>query len=568
MGKLNEINNRSDFANLINVPIQKLTFILYKKKVENLYSSFSIPKKSGGYRRIYSPHEDLLDIQKKIARLLATQKNVFQEENRIKLNISHGFEKNKSIITNAKIHRNKRFVFNVDLENFFESFHFGRVKGYFEKNKNFQLPTEVAVILAQLCCYQGVLPQGAPTSPIITNLICNILDLRLLKLAKKYRLDYTRYADDLTFSTNDRHFLDLKNAFYYELNGEIKKAGFKLNEKKSNFQYKDSRQMVTGLVVNKMINVDRNFYKETRAMAHRLYQTGSFTIDNEEADIKQLEGRFAFINQIQWYNNRIDNEKHNFRSLNTKEKQYQALLFYKYFFANNKPLIITEGKTDIKYLKSALKKYYNEYPELVTKDEKNNYDFKISFLRRSKRLRYFFDLSLDGADTLTDFYKRFMSNSYPEKGAINYLMHFKKMSENKPKNPVIWIFDNEIANKDKPICKFINGVKLTEYKKECLKSSQQTLLHDNLFLLTNPLSNGAEECEIEDLFSEDVLKKEINGKTFCRDKKVDPEKYYGKEIFSNFIVNEYERIDFENFKPMLDNLTLIVRNYRSDSVIP
>ena len=202
MIKLKNVKNRKEFAEFIGVPLQKLTYVLYIAKIDNLYTSFQIPKRSGGVRTINAPQKDLLDMQKKLAKLLATHKSIVQEENHIKLNISHGFEKNRSIITNAKIHRNKRFVFNVDIENFFDSFHFGRVKGYFEKNNNFELPSEVATIIAQLCCYKGVLPQGAPTSPIITNLICNILDIRLLKLGKKHNLDYSRYADDLTFSTN------------------------------------------------------------------------------------------------------------------------------------------------------------------------------------------------------------------------------------------------------------------------------------------------------------------------------------------------------------------------------
>ena len=148
-------------------------------------------------------------------------------------NISHAFEKRKSIITNARIHRNKRYVINLDLENFFDSFHFGRVLGYFEKNKNFMLPHEVAVALTQLVCYQKHLPQGAPTSPIITNLICQILDFRLLKIAKKYKLNFTRYADDLTFSTNDKKFLDLKEHFFKEITTDILRAGFSVNNRKT-----------------------------------------------------------------------------------------------------------------------------------------------------------------------------------------------------------------------------------------------------------------------------------------------------------------------------------------------
>lgn len=121
---------------------------------------------------------------------------------------------------------------NIDLENFFESFHFGRVRGFFTKNKNFLLPSEVATVIAQLSCYEGKLPQGAPTSPIISNLICGILDYRLLKVAKKYKLNYTRYADDLTFSTNDKNFLNLQTKFHEEISKELIQAGFKINEKR------------------------------------------------------------------------------------------------------------------------------------------------------------------------------------------------------------------------------------------------------------------------------------------------------------------------------------------------
>lgn len=92
----------------------------------------------------------------------AFSKENIWDENGIKPNISHGFEKEKSIITNAKIHRNKRYVLNLDLASFFDSFHFGRIQGYFEKNNHFKLPHDVAVILAQLTCYQGRLPQVLP----------------------------------------------------------------------------------------------------------------------------------------------------------------------------------------------------------------------------------------------------------------------------------------------------------------------------------------------------------------------------------------------------------------------
>ena len=109
-----------------------------------------------------------------------------------------------------------------------------------------------------MTCYQGKLPQGAPTSPIITNLICNIFDVRISKLAKKYRLDYTRYVDDLTFSTNNKEFLNIKNIFFEELEKEIINAGFNINKRKTRVQYRVSRQEVTGIVVNKKLHVSRD----------------------------------------------------------------------------------------------------------------------------------------------------------------------------------------------------------------------------------------------------------------------------------------------------------------------
>ena len=208
MKKFCDIQSRNELADYLSVPRNKLTHILYVKKPDSYYTTFEIPKRNGETRTICAPSGDLKTLQEKLSNMLWLYQKSIWEEKGIKPNISHAFEKEKSIITNAKIHRNKRFVLNLDLENFFDSFHFGRIQGYFEKNNSFKLPHDVAVVLAQLTCYQGRLPQGAPSSPIITNLICQPLDTYLLRIAKKYKLDYTRYADDLTFSTNDKHFVE------------------------------------------------------------------------------------------------------------------------------------------------------------------------------------------------------------------------------------------------------------------------------------------------------------------------------------------------------------------------
>ncbi|WP_414150580.1 retron Ec67 family RNA-directed DNA polymerase/endonuclease [Acetobacterium carbinolicum] len=585
MTKFNELKTRNDLARILNVPIKKLTYILYKANVDNLYSSFEIPKKNGEPRKINAPADELKDIQRKLAKVLWEHQQLINKTKHKKNNISHAFQEEKSIITNAIVHKNKRYVLNLDLKDFFDSIHFGRVKGFFEKNNDFKVSTEVATVIAQLSCYKGQLPQGAPTSPILTNLICNILDYRISKIAKKYRLDYTRYADDLTFSTNNRSFLSVYEDFSTKISQEILSAGFSVNESKTSLQFRDSKQVVTGLIVNKRINVDRNYYKKTRAMAHSLYTSGSFEINTNVATMNQLEGRFSFIDQLEKFNNSVDNENHTFFKLSAKEKQYQKFLFYKYFFANEKPLVVTEGKTDIRYLKAALKNLYNEYPDLITKTERG-FQFKISFFKRSKRARYFLNVALDGADTMQQFYKY-----YHDEDSVNYPNYneiFKECGSVMPKQPVLLIFDNELGATGKPINAFISNIKLsrnenkelkkkTDENKENKKKLEKQLIEqkrdelkeelkkeltanvlDNLYLITNPLVDGKTECEIEDLFEEKVLKHKINGRSF--DRKGEKKDCYGKDDFSKFIEKNYKSIDFSKFRPIFNCLNKIVSN--------
>ena len=570
---INDLTNRNELAVFLGVPLKKFTHILYVKKPEFYYSSFTIPKKNGDARQINAPTGDLKSIQHKLAQKLWDHQQSIWEEKAIKPNISHAFEKKKSILTNAKIHRNKRFILNLDLENFFSSFHFGRVRGFFIANNSFKVSEEVATVIAQITCYNQCLPQGAPSSPIITNLICQILDYHILKLAKKFRLNYTRYADDMTFSTSDKSFLDTKNNFISKLTLIVKSAGFSINDSKTRLVYKDSQQKVTGLVVNKKISVNRAYCRETNAMAYNLYKNGSFHINNEEGKIAQLEGRYSFINQIDRYNNyvdrqlywtneKIDNQldrftsrinvsKHNFKALNGRERQYQKFLFYRYFYGNDKPLLLTEGKTDIVYIKSALKSLYSNYPTLITKKNNGQFEFHISFLRRSERLLYFFDYSFDGADAMQKIY-----NYYSGKfGMPNYYEYFKKFG--KAKKPVFLIFDNEISSKEKPLYKFSNHCRLSKTQKDELSSKLivNVINESNLFILTNPMPDGYNESEIEDLFDSSVLSHQISGKRFSRNSDSDASQYYGKEVFSKFISSNYQRIDFSNFNPMLEKIS-------------
>lgn len=557
MKKFNEIQSRNDFADLLKIPLSSLTYLLYVLKPDNCYNVFSIPKRSGGEREISAPNKRLKSVQTAVAMELWRYIKNIPDFNRSA--VSHAFTKKKGIITNAAIHRNKRIVVSFDLNDFFPSIHFGRVVGFFEKNRHFKLPHAVSLIIAQIACHNGSLPQGSPCSPIISNLICQILDYRILRLAKKYKLDYTRYADDLTFSTNWKGFVDAETCFYSDLSVLISKAGFTINEAKTRTVFRNSRQTVTGIVVNKKLNINREYYKETKAMAHNLYSKGSFVINGKEGTINQLEGRFAFIDQIELYNNRIDGNRHNYRNLCGRELEYRKFLFYKYFYAADKPTLITEGKSDELYIKAALRKMFLMYPSLINKKADGRFEYKVRFLKRSKRLQYFFGFSPTGADAMTELRKCFIDES----NSTSLFSFFNRICASGQIHPVIFIFDNE-TERDKPLKKFLNQKPATsEVDKEFLQNNLYlNIIKDSkLFVITNKLVSGKSEAEIEDLFSENTLSTEIGGKSFCRKDNFDESKFYGKAFFSKYIYKNYESIDFSNFIPMLDALNNIITTY-------
>ena len=557
---MKNIKTRNDFAKFIGVKLQTLTYLLYIKKIDNCYNTLEIPKKNGDTRTICVPNKNLKKVQKKLYNKLSTYYDEIKTQNNFTSKISHGFEKNRSIVTNAEVHKNKRYVVNLDLLDFFPSINFGRVRSYFIKNNYFEINDDIATILAQLTCYKGTLPQGAPTSPLIANMICNIMDIRILKIAKKYRLDYTRYADDLTFSTNNKYFLNDYDKFLEDIKNIIHRSGFELNSKKTRLLFSNSRQEVTGLVVNKKISVPKEYYKNTRAMAHSLYKNGYFLIDDEVGTIEQLEGRFSFINQTNLYN--IDNKKKDMWHLNSKEKQYQKLMIYKTFYANEKPLIITEGKTDVLYIKAALKKYYKYFPNLITKKDNGNFVFHVNFFKRKQKHSYYLNLVKDGADTIKNIYSNCYIKTKNNKN-ITTVHDFKKLRGERETNPVILIFDNEmVSNKDRPLKKFLNEIKVNASQKDKLKENLYINICDNLYLCTYQLNNKeACEIEIEDLFPADVLEHEINGRKFSKKDSTHDNGFYGKNEFSQYVYSNYESIDFSNFISLLSAINEIIELY-------
>jgi hypothetical protein len=167
--------------------------------------------------------------------------------------VAHGFKRGRSIITNAQQHRHRRWVFNLDLKDFFPSINFGRVRGFFLKNRDFALQSRVATVIAQIACHGDSLPQGSPCSPVISNLVANVLDMRLVKLASESGCTYSRYADDLTFSTNKKNFppdiallAKTKPGQNHKwipgsaLKKVIQRTGYRINSRKNRMMYRHS----------------------------------------------------------------------------------------------------------------------------------------------------------------------------------------------------------------------------------------------------------------------------------------------------------------------------------------
>ena len=260
-------------------------------------------------------------------------------------------------MTNATPHRSRRYVFNVDIKDFFGSINFGRVRGFFLQDKSFALSPNVATVLAQIACYENQLPQGSPCSPVISNLIGHILDINLVRLAATAGCTYSRYADDLTFSTNNLGFPKSVatqregDAHTWvagrELERLILRSGFEINPSKTRMQYRSSRQEVTGLVVNRKVSTSKEYRHSVRAMVHRLLNTGTFSIGSNApaagetvalveaaSSNNQLQGKLAFIEQVDSYDRKIHVRQlpRNGQSRAGRDRLYHDFLMFHLFF--------------------------------------------------------------------------------------------------------------------------------------------------------------------------------------------------------------------------------------------
>lgn len=281
--RLKEIENPEDLLTLLNEIKKELAgdkvipftmrkmMVLCNPKKKNRYNLFYIPKKSGGDRAINVPNGNLKWFQLCLNEIL---KAVYTPSPN-----ATGFTKGKSVVTNAQIHVGNNYVFNIDLKDFFPSIKQPRVWKRLQLPP-FNLKREVANIVAGLCCIEEqvfttenkvsnnyCLPQGAPTSPILTNAICDNLDRRLNGLAKRFGLKYSRYADDITFSSMQNVYQE-GSEFRVELERIIEGQNFKINTQKTRLQHRSQRQEVTGITVDVKPNVSKKYIKDIRALLH------------------------------------------------------------------------------------------------------------------------------------------------------------------------------------------------------------------------------------------------------------------------------------------------------------
>ncbi|RJP33165.1 MAG: RNA-directed DNA polymerase [Phycisphaerales bacterium] len=226
---------------------------------EQSYTTFTIPKRGGGQRRIQSPDRALKIMQKRILRRVLSGLTVHPA--------AIGFERGRSIVTNARVHAGRRIVVRMDVEEFFASTTAERVRRYFRRI-GWNRPA--ARLLTKVCTFEDALPAGAPTSPRLSNLVNFRLDARLAGAAARAGAVYTRYADDLTFSFAEDDAPRCRELM--RLAGLIAEDyGYRLHRrKKLHVRRAHQRQYVTGLVVNRRPNLPRETRRRLRAIEHRL----------------------------------------------------------------------------------------------------------------------------------------------------------------------------------------------------------------------------------------------------------------------------------------------------------
>lgn len=485
--------------------------------------------------------------------------------------LSHGFRRKHSIITNARRHKRRRYVLNLDLQDFFPTFNFGRVRGFFIHNNSFKLHEKIATIIAQIACFENVLPQGSPCSPIIADLIAHVLDVRLAQLAKQHRLTYSRYADDITFSTRHSEFPAAVAAPVSagspqwapgtDLTKVIQKTGFTINPDKTRMQFRMSRQLVTGLTVNAKVNIRPEYYRQARAMCHRLFETGAYHrhAKMSEADavapelINSLGLIGGILSHIHHVKDTIDDreEPEKRKAATAARKLYARFLKYRYFVRLERPLIVCEGKTDNVYLKYAIRRLAAFHPKLGAFDGKIFRSAVALFNHGGEPSRV---LDLGGGTGALHYF--FIKGRYESD-----IRNFK----HRPlKHPVIVLIDNDDGAKN--LLKTLSS----NFGINVDLQSAEPFFHvtDNLYLVKTPEKGATDASCIEDFFEPALLATKLGGKKFNPKKDHGADGEYGKFLFAEKVVRPNAgTINFAGFAPLLDRVVAVIDDYTAKAAL-
>ena len=310
---LPELADAAQLADAMGITVAELRFLGFHREVARThhYHSFTLPKKTGGERLISAPMPRLKRAQYWVLDNILAKVPAHDA--------AHGFLAGRSIVSNAAPHAGHDVVINLDVKDFFPSIAFGRIKGVF---RHLGYGEAMATLLALLCsenraqawqvdgeklfvggkARERVLPQGAPTSPMLTNLLCHRLDRRLLGLARQLGFVYTRYADDLTFSASGEAARDNVGRLLGRVRWILRDEGFTPHPDKERVMRKGRRQEVTGLVVNAdKPGVSRETRRRLRAALHRATQASAGKPahwQGQAAQPSQLLGLAQFVYQV------------------------------------------------------------------------------------------------------------------------------------------------------------------------------------------------------------------------------------------------------------------------------
>jgi retron-type reverse transcriptase len=565
-----------DLARLLGFTPSGLSYVLYKIPSPAKYKCFEIPKRSGGKRQIKAPGPMLALLQRRVANLLYDCLDELKKATPARRSLAHGFEKKRNIITNASLHKRRRYVLNLDLADFFPSINFGRIRGFFLKDKHFALQTKVATMIAQVACHENELPQGSPCSPVISNLVGHLLDARLARLAKTHKCTYSRYADDITFSTSRKDFpLELAapvpgGKFEWQLGAELRNkiehSGFKINDKKTRMQFRGSRQVTTGLMVNEKVNIREEYWRAARHMCQALFTTGTYyrmvpaplaggapadpPIREDITSLNPIGGMLAHIHQVK---DHADRRKSALKKSDPSAARqlYFRFLFYKNFVALDAPVIVPEGKTDSIYLRTAIRQLPPYHPRLG-QIIGSKFESAIRFMNYSRTVHDVLQIG-HGTGDLKFFIIKYRKNV---EGFVHAPLAY----------PVIVLFDNDDGGSE------LFGFAKANGAPNIALSSTDLFYHlgQNLYLVKTPEKAAApyRSC-IEDLFDPALLKTVLDGKTFDPNKEHNALGKYGKVVFAErVVVPNAATIDFSGFAALLDRIVAVLDHHAGLKAAP